>query len=295
MVMYLLWVELESFFEGLILNHLYIFTLTHNGVNLLTNLKNSLIPALHNINYTWLIKDNCSKDDTLEITSKWDNKNIKVIPYKDNCQNFSEGNNLLFNEAAPDDNDYILLLNNDVIFNDTHSIKTMIDMMNKDRDIGVVGSRLLYANTNRLQHAGVVFDNKIRAPRHFRLNEVSDHNAMQNRLFQVVTGAVLLTKAEYYKNCCTNDSGNKGMCERYIWAFDDVDFCLSIKYNLNKKILYCGQTNVYHEDSASLKKLPTNRLFLAHNLNILRSKWLSRVSLDSDIYERDSKFALYKR
>ena len=82
---------------------------------------------------------------------------------------------------------------------------------------------------------------------------------------------------------------------QYHWGFDDVDLCLSIYYNMNKKVLYCGSTNIYHEDSSSLKKVPTNRLFLNHNLVYLKNKWKDRYCLDSDIYEKDRKFNLYHK
>jgi GT2 family glycosyltransferase len=274
------------------MKHLNIFTLTWNGKELLTKLKNSLIPALSNINWTWFIKDNNSLDNTVEEVLSWGD-NIKVIAYKNNLQNFSQGNNLLFNEAAPKDEDYILLLNNDIIFNDKSSIKKMIKIMEENKNVGVVGARLKFTNTNNLQHAGVVFSRKTNSPLHFRLNQLSDNNAEKNRLFQVVTGAVLLTKAEYYKKSNKNSSGNYGLDENYCWSFDDVDLCLAIYYNLEKKVVYCGSTDIYHEDSSSLKKMPSNRLFLPHNLNVLRTKWASRFCFDHEMYEKDSKFNLY--
>lgn len=273
---------------------LHIFTLTYNGVDLLKSLKESIVPALSNQDYIWYIKDNASTDNTFEIASSWGDK-VKVIKYKDNLQNFSQGCNLLFNEASPNDKDYILLLNNDIIFNDTTSINKMINIMEKDPSIGVVGARLLYTNTNKLQHAGVVFDNRTKAPLHFRLNEDTDLDSEKNRLFQVVTGAVLLTKAEYYRNAYTNSDGNNGMDQNYFWGFDDVDLCLSIRYNLEKKVVYCGSTNIYHEDSKSLKKIPTNRLFLPHNMRHLHSKWLNRCCFDRFIYENNKDFNLYRK
>lgn len=168
---------------------LYIFTLTWNACDKLNKLKESLLPSLQNVDYNWLIKDNDSKDDTISVASQWDSK-IKIIPYKNNLQNFSAGMNYLFREAAPEDNDLVLLLNNDVIFNDTNSIKNMINLINRDENIGVVGSRLLYTNTNKLQHAGVVFDKKYHMPFHYRLNEKMDEASEKNRMFQVVTRAV---------------------------------------------------------------------------------------------------------
>lgn len=273
---------------------LYLLTLTWNASDKLTKLKESLMPALQGIDYTWLIKDNGSKDNTVEVASKWEG-NIKVIPYKNNLQNFSAGMNYLFHEASPADNDLVLILNNDIIFNDTQSIKNMIDLIAKDDTVGAVGARLLYTGTDHLQHAGVVFSNQYKMPLHYRLNEPTDKHAEKNRMFQVVTGAVLLTKAEYFKNAWTqNASGINGMDENYHWAFDDVDLCLSIHHNMKKKIVYCGKTNIFHEESATLKKNPTNKLFLPHNTTYLKQKWEKRYILDQGAYLKDSKYNLYK-
>lgn len=271
---------------------LYILTLTWNACDKLCKLKESLIPALQDIKYTWLIKDNDSKDDTYEISSKW-GSDINVIKYKNNLQNFSQGMNFLFNEANPKDDDMVLLLNNDVVFNDTTSLKNMISLLNK-KDVGIVGSRLLFTGTNKLQHAGVVFEKTHYGPMHFRAGQVSDADAEKNRLFQVVTGAVLLTKGDVFRNACTtNPSKICGMDEGYHWAFDDVDFCLSAKYNLGKNIVYCGKTNISHEESASLKKNPVNKMFMGHNWNLLRSKWGAKIVVDIDNYTKDKKYNLF--
>lgn len=273
---------------------LYLLTLTWNACDKLIRLKESILPALEGIDYTWIIKDNASNDDTVAVASSWGDK-VKVIRYKDNLQNFSAGMNHCFAEAAPADNDLVMLLNNDVIFNDKKSIKNMIDIINKDNSVGMVGCRLLFTDTDRLQHAGVVFGPVMKAPTHFRTNQKSDGAAEKNRLFQVVTGAVVLTKAEYFRNTWAgNKSGIKGMDENYHWAFDDVDMCLSINYNLGKKIVYCGKTNIFHEESASLKKKPTNKLFMSHNINYMNQKWGNKFIMDHDFYKKDPNYNLYR-
>lgn len=272
---------------------LNILTLTWNASDKLAKLHESLIPALEGIDYTWFIKDNASKDDTVAVANTWGDK-VKVIPYKDNRQNFSEGCNFLFQHASPKDSDYVMLLNNDVIINDTQSIKRMLGIIAKDDTVGMVGARLLYTETDLLQHAGVVFVPSYKTPMHFRAGQKSDADAERNRLFQVVTGAASITKAEYFRNAFTqNKSGIHGMDENYHWAFDDVDLCLSIKYNMNKKIVYCGNTNIFHEESASLKKNPTNKLFLTHNLQYMFGKWRDRYVIDQSVYLKDTKYNLY--
>lgn len=272
---------------------LHILTLTWNAADKLSKLRNSLTPSLSGIDYVWHIKDNASKDDTVAQASTWGDK-VKVIAYKDNAQNFAAGCNYLYKVANPEDEDYVMLLNNDVVFTDTHSISNMMKIMEKDPEVGAVGARLLYTDTDRLQHAGVVFDDRYKLPTHFRTKEKTDDNATKNREFQVVTGAVILTKAKYFKNICTtNPSGMLGMDENYHWAFDDVDMCLSIKYGMGKKIIYCGNTNIFHEESASLKKNPANKMFLNHNITLLRNKWASKYLVDKLIYAKNPKHNLY--
>lgn len=272
---------------------LHILTLTWNACDKLTKLKDSLIPSLKDIDYTWWIKDNGSADDTVAVASTW-GENIKVVPYKNNLQNFSQGMNFIFNEANPRDNDFVLLLNNDIVFSDTNSIKQMMDVMS-DHSVGAVGARLLFTDTDRLQHAGVVFIKSHGLPLHFRSNQKTDDDAEKNRLFQVVTGAVLLTKANYYRGIFKNANGICGMDENYHWAFDDVDMCLSIKNNLKKKIVYCGKTKIFHEESASLKKNPANKLFMKHNSNYFLNKWHDKCEMDLDIYTSNPKHNLYKK
>lgn len=271
---------------------LHILTLTWNACDKITKLKESLLPCLAGIDYIWHIKDNASQDNTRDVIADW-GSHVRLHAYPNNLQNFSQGMNYLFNETGAKDDDDLLLLNNDVIFNDSYSLKRMIDILHNDKDVGVVGARLLFTGTNKLQHAGVVFKNQYNLPAHFRSNANSDANAEKNRLFQVVTGAVMLTKAGYYKQACQNKSGNCGMDENYHWAFDDVDLCLSIGVNQKKKIVYCGKTNISHEESASLKKNPANRLFMHHNINYFKNKWVGKFTVDEDQYTKNLKLNLY--
>lgn len=262
---------------------LYILTLNWNGEDKLKRLVPSLIPSLNNINYEWFIKDNNSSDNSVDYLKSLENKNIHITEYKDNLHNFSQGCNYLFDVVAPEDSSLILLLNNDIIFNDFVSIKNMISLF-KD-DVGVVGAKLLFSNTNKLQHAGVVFHNNHKLPYHFRINEDSDKLSSKNRYFQAVTGACLLTKSEYYKNI-------KHMDANYHWAFEDIDLCLQINKNLNKKIIYCGDTNIFHEESATLKKNPVKNLFMQHNINYFFSKWTGRYIIDHGMYVNNPNFNL---
>jgi len=277
------------------MNHLYIFTLNWNKANELNQLKETLLSNLTDIPFTWMIKDNGSTDDSCNIIKSWDtaNKQINLFKYANNSQNFSEGMNYLFYQATPKDNDYVLLLNNDVIFNDTTSIKNMLSIINKDKSVGVVGARLLFTDTDTIQHYGVVFEKPHRLPMHYKIREATNKDCEKNRMFQVVTGAVLLMRAEDYRNVYKNDNGVCGMDEQFRWSFDDVDLCLAVNKNMKKKIICCGKTNIFHESSSSLKKNPVNKLFMNHNVNRLLEKWNGKYIVDKQLYLNDNKYNLY--
>lgn len=273
------------------MSKLVILTLSWNKCDALTKLKDTLIPtldcALQGNDWSWFIKDNNSTDKTYETASTWGDK-VNVIKYRNNLHNFAQGMNYIFNVANPNDNDLILLLNNDITFSDTTSIKKMISLLKND--VGVVGAKLLYTNTNRIQHAGVIFPNH-GLPLNHRRGDTNDDKASKNRYFQAITGAAMLMKADTYKNICkTNKSGINGQDENFVWCFDDVDACLSVLYNQNKKIVYCGETNIFHEESSTLKINPVNKLFMDHNVKYFRNKWNGRYIKDLDRYTNDPNY-----
>jgi GT2 family glycosyltransferase len=200
--------------------------------------------------------------------------------------------NYIYNIASPLDNDKIILLNNDVIIDDKNSIKKMMSLL-KD-NVGIVGTKLLYTGTNKLQHAGVVFANH-GLPLNYRDGNEDDIVASKNRDFQAVTGALMLMKSDTYKNICkTNKSGVNGLDEECRWMYDDIDACLSISKNQNKKILYCGETKIYHDSSASLKINKVNLLFQNHNINYFLSKWRGKYDLDFIKYSSNTTYGLIK-
>lgn len=255
---------------------LHIFTLNWNGLDKLKELIPSTLASIVNLDCTWYVRDNGSTDGSLEYLETF--PQIKVLKIDHNRDNFSKGMNSLYDLAKPDDNDFVLLLNNDVVFKDTGSIKSMMKMFDLP-DVGVVGAKMFYKGSKNIQHCGVVFNSR-GLPYHLDDGKVEEKHHKTNKEFQVVTGAVLLTKGEYYRQA--SDAG--GLDEGFHWAFDDVAACLHIKYKLNKRILYCGKTNIEHESSASLKKNPVNKLYLNQNYQRLKNIFGNLAMVDDHMY-----------
>lgn len=266
------------------MKNIHILTLNWNGGIMLTDLISSVTNEQldKDINYTWHIRDNGSTDDSIERIEKWNDPRIKVYPIGHNRDSFSKGVNYLFEKANPGQDDLILLLNNDIVFNYNfaRSLQNIIYQM-KD-GVGVVGTKLEYMGGGLLQHAGVIFGQMYGLnPYHYRHKEIADEYSSKNRYFQAVTAACCLVRASSFKRI-------GGMDEKYRWAFDDVDMCLSI--GRDEKIVYCGNTKAYHGESVSLKKNPVNKMFMSSNVAHFKSKWAGKYIIDHDFYLKDPNY-----
>lgn len=262
---------------------LHILTLTWNGIDLLTNLKNSLLPSLEGLDAKWHIKDNGSTDGTEDVARTW-GSDVVCYDYVDNNHNFAEGMNWLFHQAKPEPDDLVMLLNNDITFKDTDSIRNMIDTFHRN-NAAVVGARMFYPGGNIIQHAGVIFESRYMLPIHYRAGQQVDRAYEADREFQAVTGALVILKAKNYITVSTvNRSNLFGMDEKYKWCYEDIDLCLAIRARTGQKVICCGSTDVDHGESVSLKKNPINRLFLPQNVAHFRNKWLNKFTVDGTYY-----------
>lgn len=261
---------------------IHILTLTWNGQDKLEKLTPTLAKNTAKLETKWHIRDNGSNDDTVKAMKDF----ATVYEVGHNRDSFAKGMNYLFEKANPSDGDLVLLLNNDMIFGDDKSLLEMLGLLS-DKEVGMVGARLLYNNSKLLQHAGVIFSQKYNnLPYHYRHKELSDAAAEQDRYFQAVTAACCLLRA-------TDWRAVGGMDENYWWCFEDVDLCCAIR-QMGKKIAYCGKTKIYHEESASLKKNPVNQMMMPQNVARFREKWHNKYIIDHDRYLNDANYNLIK-
>jgi GT2 family glycosyltransferase len=262
---------------------IHVLTLTWNGLDKLKELRPGLMKNLEKTGmpFMWYVKDNGSKDGTVEEVKTWENTVVYDIGH--NRDNFAQGINFLASQTkcSKQDGDYYLFMNNDIVFGDDDSLSKMLMVMVPE--VSMVGCRLLYKGTDKLQHAGVIFSERYgNMPYHYRHQETSDAQAEKNRHFQAVTAAVTLAR-------CSDFDAVNGMDEQFHWAFEDIDLCLRIG-KLGRKIVYCGETKIFHEESASLKKNPVNKLFMGSNVAHFKSKWLNKYHLDHTKYLQNPSY-----
>lgn len=260
---------------------IHALTLSWNGQSLLEALQPGLAQNLKHFDWNWYIRDNGSKDRSVELAQSW--AQTAVLPISHNRANFAEGVNSLVEFANPSNNDLLLLINNDLVFRDQESLGKMIALWEKTQ-AAVVGARLLFPQSQRLTHAGVVRSPSHGSmPWHLKVNQECTPIEKKNRYFQAVTGALLLTPVSAFR-----EAG--GLDTQFHWSFEDIDYCY-YHSSRQKKVVYCGETEVEHGTSISLKKNPVHLLNMNSNVQRFKQKW-SSMPIDEDLYLRYPNYLL---
>ena len=152
--------------------------------------------------------------------------------------------------------DYILFLNDDIEIIQKEWLEMMLGQGCQEW-AGGIGAKLLYPNSDKIQHVGVGIPSH--GPDHvlIKRQDVKGHYFGRNQLtynYLTVTGACLLVKKEKYLEV-------GGFDETFPIAYNDVDFCFKLYkkgyYNAvrNDVVLYHHESYSRGDDSASSSKL----------------------------------------
>ena len=212
--------------------------------------------------YEIILANNGSVEDETRILIEkliQENGTLMQHIYIDEEFNFSRINNIAAESA---NGEFILLLNNDIVFESKNPIFEMLKYFIFP-EIGAVGTRLLYED-NSIQHQGIVitpfelYDTF--SP--YKLTKEEEYDVTYASLictdnWSVATAACLLIKKEVW------DKQN-GLDESLTVAYNDVDFCLRL-IEESLQIVVTPQNKIYHLESKSrgddMKGKKYNRLY----------------------------------
>lgn len=197
------------------------------------------------INYEVIIVDNASEDGTPEVCEQ----------YKDKFSNFTfirNDDNLGFAKACNQGIEarkgkHALLLNNDIVVTENW-LKEMLLVINNEPKAGIVGSCLLYPESEYIQHCGVIVGSDIKGnpgPYHFDMFTKRSENLEAHKVKEMsaVTGACILIRDELISAIGMLD-------DDYINGYEDMDYCFKAITN-GWKVFYCGKSVLYHFESMS--------------------------------------------
>lgn len=206
---------------------------------------------------TCVVVDNGSTDDSWEKLSihKLPNMNYKFIETNVNL-GYAGGNNFGLKYSFKQGFDYTILLNNDVVLPKDILIK-LIDIAEKDREIGLLAPRMYFAKGYEFHkdrykkedlgkiiwYAGGFIDWENVYSIHRGVDEVDRGQYDKEIEVDAANGACLLIR-----NKVIADIGY--LRDKYFMYWEDIDYCVRAK-KAGWKVVYTPETCLWHKVSQS--------------------------------------------
>jgi len=201
-------------------------------------------------NYEILIVDNNSGDPEVHEyyndLVKENKEKIRILEYPHSF-NYAAMINLAARKA---NGEYLLQLNNDTEVIQSVWLDRM--MLHAQRDeVGIVGARLVFPGTGKIQHAGIIMGIDLIADSPFcGVLDINDPGymgrAQLDQNYSAVTGACLLTRKSVYEEL-------GGMDEIHLKvSYNDVDLCLKAS-ETGYLVVWTPYATVVHHGSVSQK------------------------------------------
>ena len=208
-------------------------------------------------NYELVVVDNASTDWTPYLLNSFEG-DVQVLSNDTNL-GFARACN---QGAKAAQGDFVVFLNNDTL---PHPgwLKAMVGVAESDPKVGIVGAKLLYPESEKVQHAGLVLHNGV--PEHLHRGvDYRDPRVETQCEMDMVTGACMLVRKELFEEL-------GGFDEAYLNGVEDVDFCLRVREH-GFKVVYCPHAVLDHWEGSSAGRFDS----VNANLQRFKTKWGNR-------------------
>lgn len=194
-----------------------------------------------------IVVDNGSAADEIEILKQGcADKPVNLIWLRHN-RSFGEANNIGVEAASAK---YVLLVNNDVTFTQSH-LETLLRALQSGFRAGAVGPRFVFPN-GRLQEAGGYVRPDGRAVQHGRDDSPNALIAGPGlHIVDYCSAACLLLRRDIFLNI----GGFDPLFEPAY--YEDVDLCIRLR-SIGLFTYYCGDVTVIHEEGATSREIWNN-------------------------------------
>jgi hypothetical protein len=192
-------------------------------------------------NYSVVVVDNGSDDDSATGIEKAF-ECVQLIRNEENL-GYAEGNNVGIRHALASGADYIWLLNNDTVV-DRDALTAMVDLAERDREIGILGSKIYYYDRpDVLWFAGATIDWKRAISAHVgRLEKDTGQYEIEKEVDRV-TGCSMLIRRKVLEDVGLFD-------ENFFLYAEEVDLCVRARKK-GFRNFYVPKSIVYHKVSVS--------------------------------------------
>lgn len=268
------------------MNKIGLVTITYNSAQVIEPFIQCVLAQTY-INLILYIIDNNSTDNSLELIKKYNDNRIVLIENKENV-GVAAGNNQGIKQALMDNCDEILIINNDVEFEDTLLEKLSKQLIELNCSL-IAPKMMYYPETNLIWWAGTKFK-KLDGCMTHHIGIQQEDKGQYDTIEQMdyAPTCCVLIKKEVFEDIGLFD-------EKYFAYFDDTDFFYRIYKQKKHQLYYYPFVQFYHKvgglsnmKDGGAKKFKFNdnfiRLFTRNQVYYLRKQkniiaWLNIIYL----------------
>lgn len=221
-----------------------------------------------------VLVDNGSKQGSYNKIKNNYKKQIKILRSIKNV-GFTGGNNIGIKYALQQKAEYIMLLNNDTEV-EPDFLKKIIEIIEKDDSIGVIGPKIDYLeDKTKIWCIGGKFSTFTGNNKLLWNKRKDNYNRKQIVEVDYVSGCAMLIRSEIFKKIGMLD-------DNYFIYNEESDFCLRVKRELNMRRVCRLDATIYHKVSLTNTKisgfseyyLTRNRLYFVRKHSRKIKYWL---------------------
>ncbi len=196
----------------------------------------SILAHCKQIEYEVIVADDLSSDETADIINFAEN--IKVVRNNENL-GFLKNCNKAAKQAS---GEYLVLVNNDTSVKEGW-LAHLVDLMNSDERIGIVGSKLIFAD-GRLQEAGGIIWTDGSGCNYGRLDDPEKPEYNYVKEVDYVSGCSLMVRRSLWNEI---DGFDEAFSPAY---YEDTDLAFEIRKR-DYKVMYQPKSAIVHFEGAS--------------------------------------------
>lgn len=213
-------------------------TVTYNSADVLPDFLDSVCKQSFK-DFQLFVIDNHSTDLTIEVFNQRKQSNFELIINKENV-GVAAANNQGIKKALRSACEYILLINNDTIF-EANLLEKLMDASQKYSSSIVAPKIMYYSEKNRIWFAGGFFDRKKAWINYHRgQNELDEGQYIDNDLIEYAPTCCALIHRSVFEDIGLMD-------EKYFVYFDDTDFFFRVFKHGKHQTRYINDVTFYHK------------------------------------------------
>lgn len=231
---------------------LSVIIVSFNTRDLLRNCLESVFDSVTGIAFEVFVVDNASQDRSPEMVKEY----FPLVLLIENNTNvgFARANNQAMREAA---GRYILLLNSDTVMQ--ASPRPVLDFLDKEQDIGLLGCRIVYGNGS-LQKSAWRFPTLFREWYYFSFDIIRSFIPAVSRLRYRSIAYDTITETDCVSGCSLfirSKLFNLIGCldERFFMYYEDSEYCFRVRTQTHYRTVYYPHYQVIHYHGMSSNRL----------------------------------------